>query len=150
LRSNTKGYGGKTHLTGSQNSDTTATSGREVYHLQFSLQAASPETFGYTLVFHVAVLDYPIILCIFDRAELEIWLLNLIFINNLTQSLLHLLQFIICCGQTRMCHEDVYVAAPELRHLKHFARMANVCIPSRGHSHFVMITHLVLITGHDD
>jgi len=25
-------------------------SGRELYHLQFSLQAASPETFGYTLV----------------------------------------------------------------------------------------------------
>jgi hypothetical protein len=50
LRSNTKGYGGKTHYTDSQNSDTTASSGRELYHLQFSLQAASPETFGYTLV----------------------------------------------------------------------------------------------------
>jgi hypothetical protein len=25
-------------------------SGRELYHLQFSLHAASPETFGYTLV----------------------------------------------------------------------------------------------------
>jgi hypothetical protein len=24
--------------------------GRELYHLQFSLQAASPETFGYTLM----------------------------------------------------------------------------------------------------
>jgi hypothetical protein len=50
LRSNTKGYGGKTHYTDSQNSDTTAPSGRELYYLQFSLQAASPETFGYTLV----------------------------------------------------------------------------------------------------
>jgi hypothetical protein len=50
LRSNTKGYGGKTHYTDSQNSDITATTGRELYHLQFSLQAASPETFGYTLV----------------------------------------------------------------------------------------------------
>jgi hypothetical protein len=50
LRSNTKGYGGKTHLTDSQNRDTTAPSVRELYHLQFSLQAASPETFGYTLV----------------------------------------------------------------------------------------------------
>jgi hypothetical protein len=50
LRSNTKGYGGKTHYTESQNSDTTAPSGRELYHLQFSLQAASPETFGYILV----------------------------------------------------------------------------------------------------
>jgi hypothetical protein len=50
LRSSTKGYGGKTHYTNSQNSDTTAPSGRELYHLQFSLQAASPETFGYTLV----------------------------------------------------------------------------------------------------
>jgi hypothetical protein len=35
----------------SQNSDTTAPSGRELYHLQFLLQAASPETFGYILVF---------------------------------------------------------------------------------------------------
>jgi hypothetical protein len=30
LRSNTKGYGGKTHWTDSQNSDTTAPSGREL------------------------------------------------------------------------------------------------------------------------
>jgi hypothetical protein len=50
LRSNTKGYGGETHYADSQNSDTTAPSGTELYHLQFSLQAASPETFGYTLV----------------------------------------------------------------------------------------------------
>jgi hypothetical protein len=42
LRSNIKGYGGKTHYTGSQNSDTTAHSGRE-------LQVVSPETFGHTL-----------------------------------------------------------------------------------------------------
>jgi hypothetical protein len=40
LRSNTKGYGGKTHYTDSQNSDTTARSGRELYHLRFSLHAA--------------------------------------------------------------------------------------------------------------
>jgi len=26
--------------------------GRELYHLQSSLQAASPETFGYTLICH--------------------------------------------------------------------------------------------------
>jgi hypothetical protein len=50
LRSNTEGYGGKTHQTDSQNSDTTAPSGRELYNLQFSLQAASPENFGHTLV----------------------------------------------------------------------------------------------------
>jgi len=50
LRSNTKGYSGKTYYTGSQNSYTTRSSGRELYHLQFSLQAASPVTFGYTLV----------------------------------------------------------------------------------------------------
>jgi len=50
LRSNTKGYGGKTHYTDSQNGHITAPSGRELYHLLFSLQAASPETFGYTLV----------------------------------------------------------------------------------------------------
>jgi hypothetical protein len=47
-RSNTKGYGDKTHYTDSQNCDTTAPSGRELYHLQFLLQAASPETFGYS------------------------------------------------------------------------------------------------------
>jgi hypothetical protein len=41
LRSNTKGYGDKTH--DSQNSNTTALSDRELYHLQFSLQEASPE-----------------------------------------------------------------------------------------------------------
>jgi hypothetical protein len=50
LRSNTKDYGGKTHQTDSQNSDTTASSARELNHLQFSFQAACPETFGYTLV----------------------------------------------------------------------------------------------------
>jgi hypothetical protein len=50
LRSNTRGFGGKTHYADSQNSDTTAPSGRQLYHLQFWLQAASPETFGYTLV----------------------------------------------------------------------------------------------------
>jgi hypothetical protein len=37
-------------MSDSQNSDSTAPSGRELYHLQFSPQAASPETFGYTLV----------------------------------------------------------------------------------------------------
>jgi hypothetical protein len=36
-RSNTKGYGGKTRYTDSQNSDTTAPSGTEMYYLQFSL-----------------------------------------------------------------------------------------------------------------
>jgi hypothetical protein len=50
LRSNTKDYGGKIHYTDSHNSDTTAFSGRELYHLQFLLQAASLETPGYTLI----------------------------------------------------------------------------------------------------
>jgi len=50
LRSNTKSYGAKTHLTDSQNSDTIAPTGTELYHVQLSLQAASPETFGYTLI----------------------------------------------------------------------------------------------------
>jgi hypothetical protein len=54
LRSYTKGYGGKTHYTDSQNRNATAPSGRELYNFQFSFQAASPETFGYTLAwFHV-------------------------------------------------------------------------------------------------
>jgi hypothetical protein len=51
LRSNTKGYGGKTFLTDSLNSDTSAPSGSKLYHLQFSLLAASPETFRYSLIF---------------------------------------------------------------------------------------------------
>jgi hypothetical protein len=38
-----------------KNGDTTAPSGRELYHLQFSLQAASSETFGYTLLSTTAV-----------------------------------------------------------------------------------------------
>jgi hypothetical protein len=33
-----------------KNSDTTACSGRELYHMQFSLQVASPELFGNTLI----------------------------------------------------------------------------------------------------
>jgi hypothetical protein len=37
-------------MTDSQNNDTTAPSGREPYHLQFSLQAAIPDTFGNTCV----------------------------------------------------------------------------------------------------
>jgi hypothetical protein len=51
LRSNTKGYGDKTNQTDSEKSDKTAPSGRELYHSHFSLQAGSPETFGYTLVY---------------------------------------------------------------------------------------------------
>jgi hypothetical protein len=50
LRSNTKGYGDKIHQTDSQNSNTTAPSGRELYHLQFLLQTASPKTSGYSLI----------------------------------------------------------------------------------------------------
>jgi hypothetical protein len=50
LRRNTKGYGDKTRWNVSNNSDTTAPSGRELYHLQFSLQAVIPKTFGYTFV----------------------------------------------------------------------------------------------------
>jgi hypothetical protein len=55
LRSNTKGYGGKTHYTDSQNSDTTALSSRELYHLQFLLQAASPEISGYRVVIFMCI-----------------------------------------------------------------------------------------------
>jgi len=50
LRSNTQGYGDKTRWIDSQHIDTTTPSGRELYHLQFSLQATSPETSEYTLV----------------------------------------------------------------------------------------------------
>jgi hypothetical protein len=37
LRSNANSYGGKIHQTDSQNMDTTAPNGTELYHLQFSL-----------------------------------------------------------------------------------------------------------------
>jgi hypothetical protein len=63
LRSNTRGYSGNTRWTDPQNSDTTALSGRELYHLQFSLQVASPETFGYTLVTRVSSASYGIKKC---------------------------------------------------------------------------------------
>jgi len=42
--------GQKIHWTDSHNRDIIGPSGRELYHLQFSLQADSPETFGYTLL----------------------------------------------------------------------------------------------------
>jgi hypothetical protein len=59
LRSNTKGYGGKTHSTDSPNSDTSARSGRGLYHLEFSLQVASPETFRYNLVYsYLSLADF--------------------------------------------------------------------------------------------
>jgi len=45
----------KTHYTYSQNSDTIAHSDRELYHLQSLLQAAGPETFGYTIVWTIFV-----------------------------------------------------------------------------------------------
>jgi hypothetical protein len=64
LRSNTKGYGGKTLYTDSQNSDTNALSGRELYHLQFSLQAASPETFWYTLVYVYVYMSVCMCVCV--------------------------------------------------------------------------------------
>jgi hypothetical protein len=41
-------------LTDSQNTDTTALSGRELYHLKFSGRMASPETFGYTCILLMA------------------------------------------------------------------------------------------------
>jgi hypothetical protein len=37
-------------------SDTIAPSGRELYHLQFSLQVASPGAFGYTLVHYLFII----------------------------------------------------------------------------------------------
>jgi hypothetical protein len=45
LRSNAKGYGDKTHYTDSQNTDTAAFSGKELYHFQFSLQAGKSGNF---------------------------------------------------------------------------------------------------------
>jgi hypothetical protein len=45
LKNKTKRYGHRTHKTDSQNSYTTVPCGRELHHLQFSLQAASPGTF---------------------------------------------------------------------------------------------------------
>jgi hypothetical protein len=53
LRSNTKGYGHKIHWTDSQNNDTTASSGWELYNLLFSLQAVSLDIFGHTLICNI-------------------------------------------------------------------------------------------------
>jgi hypothetical protein len=53
--------------------DTTAPSDRDLYHLQFSLQAASPETSGYTLV---CVCGWVLILLLStasDRARRTTW-----------------------------------------------------------------------------
>jgi hypothetical protein len=44
------GYGCKILYTDPPNYYTNASSGRELFRLQFLLHAASPETFGYTLV----------------------------------------------------------------------------------------------------
>jgi len=65
---NTKGCGGKTQVNDSQNKDTTAPSRRDIYHLQFSLQAASPETFGYALVYRVSELN-----CIRKYVKVHDW-----------------------------------------------------------------------------
>jgi hypothetical protein len=61
FNSNTKGYGSKTHQADSQNNDTTAPSGRELYHLQFSLQETSPETFGYAVLYSEVLTIIPIL-----------------------------------------------------------------------------------------
>jgi hypothetical protein len=74
LRSNTKCYGGKTRYTDSQNSDTTASSGREFCHLQFSLHAASPETFGYTLVYGKIISHWAIYLPVLYFATTEFYI----------------------------------------------------------------------------
>jgi hypothetical protein len=73
LRSNTKGYGSKTHYTGSQNSDTIAPNSRELYHLQFSLQAASPETFGYNLVYGLLQYSTHALISTVTRKKLTTW-----------------------------------------------------------------------------
>jgi hypothetical protein len=67
LRTNTKGYGGKIHQTDSKNSDTTAPSGRELNHLQLSLQAAIPETFGYILISKLLWWSLLVILSLVDE-----------------------------------------------------------------------------------
>jgi hypothetical protein len=58
LRSNKKGYGGKTHKTDSQNSDTTAPSGRAVPFVVLAPRG-QPETFGYTLMCVVSDYTFP-------------------------------------------------------------------------------------------
>jgi len=84
LRSNTKGYDGKTHWTGSQNSNTTAPSDREQYHLQFLLQEASPETFGYTLV--LAVKRWSLHILIIGTHQ---WLVEVMFSHTVCYCIAH-------------------------------------------------------------
>jgi hypothetical protein len=52
----------------------TATGGRELYHLQFLLQAASSETFGYTLICapYSNYEDNEIVYCLFYQINLRI------------------------------------------------------------------------------
>jgi hypothetical protein len=84
LRSNTKGNGGKTHETDSQNSDTAALSGRELYHLQVSLQGASPETSGsltlLTCVIHLlsSIYSLSLFLCFLPSSVVAFLLLSTI------------------------------------------------------------------------
>jgi hypothetical protein len=56
LKSNAEGYGGKTHQPDSEDSDTTASSGRKLYYYSFSVPVASPGTFGYTYAHRRAAL----------------------------------------------------------------------------------------------
>jgi len=75
LRSNMEGYGGKTHYTNSQNSNTTASSSRVLYHLQLLLQEASSETSGYTLIwtqpFHFIITLSEILENLIEKRERE-------------------------------------------------------------------------------
>jgi hypothetical protein len=71
------GCDGKTDYTFSQNSDTSAPSGRELYLLQFSLQMASLETFGYTIVQCVCVC-----VCVCVILDINIYTRLIIFRRN--------------------------------------------------------------------
>jgi hypothetical protein len=64
LRSSTKGYGGKTCYTDSEDSHTMAHGGRKLYYLLFSVLAVSPGAFGYTFIsLTVASCSFPERLC---------------------------------------------------------------------------------------
>jgi hypothetical protein len=77
LRSGTRGCRGRTHWTDSQGGDAIASGGEEPGHLQFSLRAASPETFGYTLVFTLLWESY-ILKYLNYKFTCFIWVWNLV------------------------------------------------------------------------
>jgi hypothetical protein len=86
-------------------SDTTAPSGRELYHLQFSLQAASPETFGYTLVYERAVR-------MLDTRYVRKIMIGLLWRSPWASVRALSLQTLLCCGRSTESYHKTLLYQP--------------------------------------